>query len=601
MYLKIFVIALLSKTVQTIFKIQLREPSNKYDHLFESIISCRYVNKIVFLIDEDMKDQIMDMNYITQNIPYNLSVLLIGSDTKKTKSRSFWSRFSRFIFYSMETLYVIMQPRNDRILNFTKLSLFSHLKAYPQLSCSKFLIVTHEMESIRDIQATLHDAWQNKILDLTVLQDRKIDPSCISKAVFHTYNPFFRIYHEHCFRLSSIVFPRKLQDLNRYPINVLIMDFPPITNLKCDYEPNVTCEVEGIEFDIMKILSLTMNFQINVVPVFSNATGPFIYNIGYANDTALRAANVDLRGNHFFPFENDETFHARASTMILFDEICAIVPILHNRYFNINPDKIVFAVIVIMSICLLIYVLKHCLNFEKKYWDVFYILITFLNAASLRMPIRNFERILFLLVIILAHFFSSFFVRQLIDFKVSIDNEIPLNTPKDFAESDLSVVFNHIFIPKIVDPDDTFFNHLINKSVSNADDKDCINKLGTKFNAVCITHRKLAESINKKNIRFSGNKTPVFKIAKPCFWSGGLVMALEMKSPYIERINSILLLIAQGNLYHQFQELKSFQEYKYIKGEYEAQDQELLIQLRRILMLGYIVSICIFITELFKY
>lgn len=454
-------------------------PTECWKHLREYIEIKSKVYQVMIMTNKtNINNEILDF---MQNTP----ALKMSFQSTKKKELQILPIFQKVKNPKTTTLFVIdTEDLNDikKLKDAIDLiSSASYSKGHP-----KCLFLIHSNQRNLKFDQFLRDIWKKRFLDVTVLhiavvntlipfddenqkrnklsdmlatenQIDKIFPKIgIIKnqrsakiqifATLHRFNPYFNKYTKRKCSSQIELFPDKLHNLNAYEIRSGIFHRPPTSFAKVN-STGFPIEFQGINFNVAKILSYAMNFNLSFVQERQIRFGRF------------DCHNKSLTSGYNYKVLNHEIqFIAVSSVVIpncLFDyasfnlgKIVVLVPIIKTNDIVIQRKSLLYLTFAVSTLAalslILIWIFIRILKFDFRYWKLMYIIQVVLQLNAAREPRGTRERMIFCYILIMCAMYSSRIFGTLTSLQFTTQDELPFNTIDDVYKSDLQPICKEI-------------------------------------------------------------------------------------------------------------------------------------------------------------
>ncbi|KAJ8681135.1 hypothetical protein QAD02_016922 [Eretmocerus hayati] len=201
-------------------------------------LSSHKVNVVVESLDEKSPFVHRILKGISEKIPVNVfdykTIHRIDmTDNSTDLSTLTMHRFERISERLILTIGMIV-PQNGSMVLLRMNTMLNNFDRFNPLTRGRYLInlIT---ESDVDLKHFFRIAWSRKFLDLTVIkwtQDDRIGKANNNSFQLHSYqgsiysyNPFYDTLKRQILTTGADLFPRKMNDLNGYPLRILVTEF----------------------------------------------------------------------------------------------------------------------------------------------------------------------------------------------------------------------------------------------------------------------------------------------------------------------------------------------------------------------------------------
>lgn len=471
--------------------------------------------------------------------------------------------------YMMDTtasatiLFINTTNNVDRILEkFVSATTFNNLGKYKIIVCETIFLRS-------DVLKISETIWKHKILDFVLLYSN----ITLYQAIF---NPFVEnqlsVFTKDSLKDFSKEFPDKLQNMNGYPIKLLVSTYPSIVaNARYDYDINF--------IDILKKY-LNATYQSN----------NYNLNTAYYKDILQRMANDDSELNPYtlpygFLMDMPEIVFndAGCSYPVTMNNIHALVPKpqkIPNRLIWFSGHVWVFLVHCSCCICMAIMdkYLLHTNNNKFKQMEIFNYL-----SSSVSMAVVSFTKNHS--IIKLFWLINMVFLNKLYDLTLLNSAIFPKYTPKITSMQDAVQNGLEIFAPGRMENINYKLN-LLNASAW----KDRI--MENKGDAVYLGTYKTLDMLGKIYVHTQKTAFNYEIMNEPILLKYGCYI-MKRKSPYKQKINGLVVRVAQMGF-------KQIADYHYL-NLFETNNIITITNLSRTffhLSIGWLMATLLFFTEL---
>lgn len=569
--------------------------------MIEILVSFIFLN--LFSVDSQSTHKIQYnrllpiLKEITKNTKTNQILILFPNDTDGYRSIeriSFIQEYPSIISTFEKSIkgrdavvkYVTILHRKSLILFLTKnlndveLLFDSRLTILRPLL--KNLIIYHGNSSdAKNIEKTLKDAWIKKILDLTILSiDGKNNSA--NPTVYY-YNPFFDSITKKFYHQGVEIFPEKLNNVNKFPIDAGA-NHPPSTNsfnLKYNNRNSKDCRYD--EYLMIKFVMKTIGF--NILPFekinVTKASKPKNHMSIFVVDS-----HRPVRGHILTPAESEHTFAV------------AVVPITYVSNENFT-EKITYYVIVISIIILgVIYITKR-LKVATEFSEVFYNIQIFLSQSVDPEPQKAFGRIIYLTLNILVFLIMNDFYSDIVEMQYDL-KQVPFENHEDLMKSNLKVYVPSLDVKQAIIVKQVEGLERISVTVKVLNTDDCIKRLVESKNISCVMEQMRAQFYISQYR--SGDGSSVIKAAQPPLYNVEKMYAFDNYALiYRDKFYETLRRIRESGIDYMAC-LMTEQRYVvhiYEQREEDSEDKKIVpVQLIAILLIGLSVATVAFFIEL---
>lgn len=472
-------------------------------------------------------------------------------------------------------------------------------------------------QKIINPEKLLHFAWSKRILDLTILELMEISPlnstwnmktNLIQKEflsreeylTMHWFNPYKRIYSRKKFFAREIIFPNKLDNLEKFEMKVSSAHSWPYVNLQKNSSGH-TIKVSGLQVYLRQVLAKVQNF------VVSEVSYPGIL-LGRASCQRNKSTGIlyKLYHNEFHFFTTSLVIPSGcnnnyANTFAFENEnlrYFMLVPITRtsNKSFSITTSLILGS----LTICLIIFlcISVKILPVDSQFWSFFSIFQMLLGIGISTDPKNSIDRILFPFTFVGFMILSSEVFSLLTDIEIMVQKENALSNLNDVNKSDLTVFFspNGIEAAAALDNDE-LIEDLLQKTHIFSNEQNCIRMVAMHKNVTCILKELIAKIAVSQYVTSDG--FAMVKIVPEVFMETPKTIMMEPNFPSAFTFEKNMNRLTQTGLKEKwFRELFSSVKTKTTEISLMQDQSTLLDSLIWILCFSYVISIIAFFGEL---
>lgn len=474
----------------------------------------------------------------------------------------------------------------------------------------KCLIISFSIEREIIYKELLHFMWSKFFLDTTIFQliikisNNFLDHYKLFDASLHSFNPFTDEYKQNSWETFSRKvewFPKKLQDMNGYKLIAGAYYSPPYSRLTFNKSGDLI-DYSGADVVALEALSKAMNFSFIVVSSVNASIGV----INLINNTAGSMLGKCVRNEidillTTVLFSRDSKRSVTEFTrMINWENVYAIVPIVPGEKKIVENSALYKTFMIFILVVMFFYVITKLFGFEQL---GFINIIAILSGVTVEnKSTRNYERLVLTSIIILGFFCGSIFFAGFTQMNMEISAAMEFNTFEDLDRSGL-IPFLH------VNMFDVTFNAadgvLLNlKKKTKTVTTDCLKMiLNDDRNITCLKPgtNVIAAIEMSKDKKGRSSLTAM----KQKFWGFRTVMNLGRGSPYVERLNKLIIRITESGLRGKWNEPYSFADTLILGRSQKTTDIDdfgYVENLRQCLVFvalhGFFVSFIVFLIEL---
>lgn len=513
------------------------------------------------------------------------------------------------------TFFILLHYGNFEKFEDTKLnkSLEFMIRLSKTWSHPKCMII-HLVEGIIHYhEKLLLNMWSRNILDITILElaEEEIRAKNLVNlqkeiSIVHHFNPFSNIYTKEKYSKETIWFPNKLRDLNRFSMQIAVIDFFPTIKVIRNATGH-PISVSGFEIKIIDTLAKTMNFTVTLPPSEKESYGVFScdkktpmavfeYNITHNQIQAFLGLGPMLVGKC-------KKHVLERTRNIIKGKYSALVPILPEKIQNKLLDYNIYVLIFTIILITFLLILFRLLQFKNSIWNWLSLLGIFLNM-SVSIPPRKFsEQIVFVNLMLMGFFYSSTVFTAFMNISLTETSKIEFDTFESISASGIQCEIHKFVYWHLIGFNEGTAAKLLNASIKS-DGKNsrenCVKRLIKYKKSCCITRDDFAKVLIEKYKDEDGQ--PVMKIIKEIFSESMFAIVLEPNSPYVKGFDKVIIRLQEAGMIEKWREYPQSTS----KPEEEIEDDseieiELMNPLERLLYIvnvGLMISMMAFIAEL---
>ena len=547
--------------------------------------------QVVFIIPDEKSGQQLRLenciHTISKTFP-SLSITLQGIMYSKTKYPTFEKNPRRVAIFIL-ILDSNVEPFSSHLSTSTEfLNTLAKEKSRP-----KFLIIHLLKERCFSYKKLLKNLWEKRFLDVTVLEVMKFNYSTKGKdlyemlnsqkeiAILHQYNPFKNVHNREKFGSKSQLFPDKTRNFYSYPLKFISRNSKLNQRLSwiTDIIPesmNVTLNITSISRRDYTLGCLQSEYKGKITEVFES-----------------RAQFID------FPFFEDygcgtiDDFFV-TSRVVMLETINFVVPRIRNHRISIiATKKVIYTLLVLGFVMIVVQVLKSICKLDKRFWQPIHIVYIIMGMSLPLEPRNTRDRIIFGSILITNIIYSSYLFTVLADVAIDKGSELKLETISDLDKSGLQPVFDANLYKTLRQHELTHFENVRKKSKWYSDDYTelrCLEDVIKHRNVSCLMLRR--EICNLfPNIKEALND---IKIIEQSMVTGTYLWFFEPGSPYVDRINELLLYSMENGLLTKSTKRRPMK----IVDRKRTVTKKLKYQLMSIMLIGCVVSLIAFVGEI---
>ena len=459
----------------------------------------------------------------------------------------------------------------------------------------KFLILSLQNKSYI-YEKLLRKLWSEKFLDATVLElIEDSSPNNLKCPMIHSFNPFSQTYSKDLYHSERNLFPDKLRDLHGHALNVSLRSAGTFVKVRWS-KTGQLIQFSGPDANIFKSLSKAMNFCFSSSKGFR--TGKFDCTEHDLEVFLQEMFKDDLQifvgtAVHFRICSLSRLQFSRSHGVRSYK---AVVPKIHTSTITIQASwKLFYTCLATISLMIIITLVTVILKFDERFWQPNYLIRILLGMTTPEVPEKLIERIVFGSMLLTCSIYSIYVYTMFDDVGLQIGSDIKIDTVDDLITLRLVPVMSHSLMQSTSESGG-FFN--ITKKIAierRGTHEECLNKLIESKNITCLMTTQSVPPLIK-------GKSNVGVLKKP-LWSVGRSLAVQPSSPYLRRIDEILLVFIESGLLSKWNSVNRAVEnptdYFLKMGSQES--SKLQTQLILIMVFGYFFGISAFLVELVVY
>lgn len=478
------------------------------------------------------------------------------------------------------TVYIILQGKNSSVrVNDTlnKLTKKSPISMRP-----KCLVIYSQTKNLLDVETKkiLHEAWSLKFLDFTIIRVNihgvPID--------YINYNPFKNIFNFGYWKNKYDLFPDKLIDVNKYPLNLPVYQLPPYMVIKSQ-NGNVISVHGHTPLIYLTAIAKKLNFKLNFTYYQDESPVKEYYKLIFsvANGQSHMTAIKFYFSDHIFDLKVLLGYPYDIGKWVM------VAPIFLEYNIDIPLETFLYVVSFILILLIFVTTLK-VLKMNSKQWNMLN-LFGVLIGMGVSQPIKNTDRIIFLTLAIVSIVYSGDFFSTFTDIKVS-GTEKEFNTYEDINKLQIPVyttgnksVFGTEFQKKVL-YHDLMFNH-----------SDCLAKVIYTRNGICVLNLQTAIFAVTNNLNAQGKQ--VMKIPDISIDPEFIGFFYEKGSPFAEKIEKLMLRMIQFSI-SPIRKIYNLRLH-YTEDESSDNDETIIKTALSILIVGSFIATVTFAYELYNF
>ncbi|XP_011301222.1 uncharacterized protein [Fopius arisanus] len=492
------------------------------------------------------------------------------------------------------------------------------------VNCYLLIILRTSSNFNGDMENILRHAWHHAIMHIAIVEIRhasnlnvstkiiadspksleltgaitKISKGNPDRVIIHQFNPFMKKFYHIQFSTEEVLFPNFAKNMYGLALKIIIVNQPPFASVIWN---NVGDMVKMSGPNI--ILMQTIIEKINATPVIlpKQKLSKIWRNEFTVEDIIKESFNWDLTAHLCIHYTEQIIEESVRTHNIIIHELAILMP----RKLTINKkilmdalESSVLAMIIIIVVGLAVKLLK----FDQRYWNLLTIFRWIFSIAVQHQPSKNYERILFFVVIVLGFTYANNIYASLTDLGVDPLVENTYETLEDVDASGLiPVIRNPVFRKTFENATDTKLN-LKKRSLIVMDNTNCPEMAVRHRNVSCILFRNEAKYYKHRTRTQSGQFQ--LKLAKPIFWSHNAAFLFRQSLPGKKNINEIIERCREAGLLHKWysdmtysqrSEHTNTKEHVHVE---EEQVRTLRGQLITVIVFGHSLATLTFIVEI---
>ena len=391
-----------------------------------------------------------------------------------------------------------------------------------------FIYYSNNDELGYNAKEILHYAWSLQFLDFTIMKINSIN-----QILLIYYNPFEGAYNIQYLKKITNLFPDKFKNVDKYPFKLPGFTAKPFMIMQRNDKGSF--DLSGSCFLYFKTFAEKFNFQLQFKILEDK-----INRLSFPNmllmleKNSVRAVPMNFLVSTFLYNKSYLIGLSLGDSKVVF-----IIPSIDMPRVTF-PYRVLVYVFFFPIIILLFFVIVHVLKFQLKLWNMIYIHGVLLNI-TMRQPQTAIEKIIFLIMIIIAMNYSSDIFSKLTDIKVTVVQQ-DYNTFEDFTRSKMTI-YTTINSNNY---DNASIQNLLSSANKSKDVIDCLQTLIATRNIICIIPYISALYAVKQNLNDKG--MPIMKLAKPTFRHDFMAMPYEKASPFAEKIDEMIQQIHESGI-----------------------------------------------------
>ncbi|XP_067207861.1 uncharacterized protein [Linepithema humile] len=577
-------------------------PSNHTgEEIFANILSevlqtSRTKDIIILLQNSSLDKQANDiLSQISATTTRRVPTLQVNADRKEQEFQISSCTMSRDLI-----MYIYISEQEPDIIKGALIAADIRYFVYNQVR-PKVLILMILRQSSRHITTLFRAMWSRKILDTIVVEYSRSKYSAEYSTIIHRYNPFNDSHTIEPYSAQITWFTDNFPNMQGYPFVYAFMHHPPYSDIASTFTEK---KVRGVDKIQSETLADKMNFT-GVIKILPND----IPIIRYTNNTAsglipdIATGKYDALLTTMPMIKNVHTISPlqQYGYPLLIENWCIVVPKLPKQ--NFNGNAVIKLFLINFSIVGIFWICSRLMKFNPNRWHPLKI-IGMMLATSLPPAPRTFrERLIFLSILAVYACYSSTLFIELTSTNLEGNRYVQFNSLQDVIDSDLLLMVHYVILNVTRENNNDFEQHFQKsdkKIVSISQSSFCLEYISIYRNASCLTYDIFAKLAA---VRHMQNGETTIMITDICYLSPPVSYMFPEESPYVKRINDIVLMLAEGGISDKWSR-------DYLRNE----TRESRFQINRhktdfmyisifysiiyILITGYSISVLVFISEL---
>ena len=582
--------------------------SEKLKHLMETKWTdnvAKYIQnyskktQVMFIIEDEEKDQMVEIKQITKAITQNIPSFITSFDAVNQ---------SRIRYQTLEknprasTIFILVLASRNKSL-FSRISgpleflnYLSKVKSRPKC------LILHPLKQRRfTYKKILQDLWKKQFLDVSILeivnncssQSRGIRiPSCEKDSViFHQFNPFSKVYERQQFSSKSVLFPDKTHNLHTYRLKSLIFNGSLPTKNK---------------FDMVNIISKVLNFSSNFVVAnwtqygkFACRKEEFTGELNNLLNNQLHFAVDPINEHHIC--EDDQYEPTR---IVKLDTMIAVVPrLLNHKLTIISPWDMIFTLIFITFLLIAVEMIPSNCTFQKSVWRPLHMVQLLTGMSVTAEPQKLKDRIIFGSLLITYVIYSSYLFTLFTEVGITTVSELKLQNMDDLNKENLiPFLYSNMYVlmEKVENKHYQKLRVKYQLYSSKYSELDCLTDALRHEKVACaMTDFTLFNLIQKATMKAGGKGKSIKVMKEPLLYTTQLWM-LEPGSPFTDQFDKVLLKLMENGVISKLNLFPS-RPRDLMKSDVlkRRESIKLLYPLLSLIMTGYLLSMIVFVAEVF--
>lgn len=352
---------------------------------------------------------------------------------------------------------------------------------------SKCAVILVNSSNNTDFQQFFRFSWKTKLLHITLIElpQRKgygnyfFSNNDGLQIIVHQYNPFNNSYSREPFSSIIQIFPDKLHNLHGFPLTTGIFEQFPAVVVNPNYNgSNILDAIHGIDVEIIKTMSRTINFSLNVKAVESQMKHLKKFNATIRSiNEEIEAGRMDFSFNLLSVVGHRSSLRTNRLGTFLYPYSYSILIKQYGTYRINIPLYTIFSVLLTISI---IVVLVFVLQFNVKVWTLNNITKILTGGSITPEPQKLSERIFFMCLTFAYFVFSVKIIGRLLHLYLYQKSYLQLTSLSELKNASIVPYMVSHSKQMIIHSNDSYLIKIAKDSESLAtygDIDDCVSNL----------------------------------------------------------------------------------------------------------------------------
>lgn len=463
----------------------------------------------------------------------------------------------------------------------------------------KVLVLMILRQSSLDLEVFFQALWSRNILNVIVVGYHRSNEQ---STTVHRYDPFTDSLTAEPYSANTTEwFTDDFPDMQGYPLLYLYLRRPPYSDTVLT-STGETWELKGVDLMTVQTLADKMNFN-DIAKVLSHN----VYFETHPNGTTTGILPDLISGRYDALFTTLPIFlddEVQFTDTIHVETWCFVVPRLPvQKNFFAFSDTGIRLFITSFSIIGISWLCAKFMKLDPNRWHPLSIIGIMLASSFPPAPTRIHERIVFLSIFAACARYSSSFFGELTSLSLESNHHVRFDCLSDLINSDLTLmIFSDM--TDIVTQDEAFLeSHDTDKKMKIMTRiGDCLEAMLMHQNVSCFMERGWAKLAVVNNMR---DGQSMLRITKLCYLWLPTGYIFPKGSPYINRVNDLLLMLKESGIRDMWQRV-------YLRNETRETSENNMVNHDRmnftyvgvfqpmlsVLKFGYFISILVFFGEL---